>query len=101
MVNKERPHVFVLPEDDLNHELAYGFWLGLEFNKQGQMFVLPNARGWKRVLDIFESEHIFGMDRYHGRFMILLIDLDNNLARLNEAQSNIPDCPRGSLSLAL
>jgi hypothetical protein len=41
-------------------------------------------------MDAFLSDHVAEMYRYSGRYMILLIDLDNDPERLNEAKTKIP-----------
>jgi len=69
-VNKFLPHVFVLPEDDANRQLANGFHLQIASNLQRQMQVLPVAGGWVDVLNLFESEHVAEMDRWNRRFMV-------------------------------
>ncbi len=90
MVNRHRPHVLVLPEDDANTKLATGFQLQLDPGCLRQMQVLPVAGGWIEVLDRFESDHITEMDRYGDRFMVLLIDFDRHLERLDQAKSRVP-----------
>lgn len=90
-VNKERPHVFVLPEDDANRQLANGFFLDPSFWNRGTSFhVLIEAGGWTYVRDCFISVHIREMEKYPERFMILLIDFDNRLERLIEMKEAIP-----------
>lgn len=86
-VNRNRPHVFVLPEDDANLQIATGFVL--EFPTR-QIQRLPVARGWREVLRRFESEHIPGMQEYPDRLVVLLIDFDRREDRLNEARAAIP-----------
>jgi len=86
--NKNRPHIFVLPEDDANRQLANGFHQ--EVNSIRQMQVLPVAGGWQNVLNLFEATHIAEMDKYPTRFMVLLIDFDGKQDRLNDAQVQIP-----------
>jgi hypothetical protein len=90
-VNKERPHILVLPEDGANSQLANGFLLGVDLNRQRQMKVLAEAGGWRHVLHIFESDHIAEMNRYTHRFMILLIDFDGQQDRLADVLPIIPD----------
>lgn len=85
-VNKHLAHIFVIPEDDANRQLAIGFCLGL--NRQVQ--VLPVAGGWKHVLELFKSDHIGGMNQYPRRYMVLLIDFDGKEDRLKEAKIAIP-----------
>jgi len=87
-VNKYLPHVLVLPEDDANRNVANGFHRDLALIKQMQ--VLPVAGGWKEVMNRFESEHISEMIRHPQRFMVLLIDFDNQAERLQKAKAAIP-----------
>jgi hypothetical protein len=75
-VNKARPHVFVLPEDDANRQLAKGFHLQVDAARQRQMQVLEEAGGWIEVLNRFKSDHVGQMGKYKDRFMVLLIDFD-------------------------
>lgn len=90
-VNKDRPHVLVLPEDDANRQLAIGFHLEVEWARRRQMQVLSVAGGWTRVLEVFQSDHVVDMQKYPQRFMILLIDFDEQAGRLTEAKAAIPE----------
>lgn len=87
--NSYRPHIFVLPEDLANREMANGFHL--EVGEIRQMQVLRPACGWEKVLEQFNSDHVTGMDRYPDRFMILLIDFDGKQDRLEKAKAAIPE----------
>jgi hypothetical protein len=89
MVNKNRPHVLVLPEDDADRQLANGFHL--EVGSIRQMQVLQVAGGWRNVLARFKSNHESDLRRYSHRYMVLLIDFDNQEDRLNIARNAIPD----------
>ncbi len=89
-VNKNKPHVLVLPEDDANRQLANGFLLSVDPTRQRQMQVLEVAGGWMHVLKLFKSDHAFEMDRYPYRFMVLLIDFDDDTSRLGFVQADVP-----------
>src|SRR5437868_1924051 len=89
-VNRERPYVFVLPEDDANHRLANGFLLDQSVNLRA-IQVLPNAGGWTGVRDKFERDHIAGMTRYPLRHMVLIVDFDRREDRSDELSEVIPD----------
>lgn len=89
MVNKNRPHVLVLPEDDANRQLANGFHL--EVGLIRQMQALQVAGGWRNVLARFKSDQESDMRRYPHRHMVLLIDFDNQEDRLDIAKNAIPD----------
>jgi len=86
-VNRKRLHVFVLPEDDANLQLATGFVL--EFPTR-QIQRLPVAGGWREVVSRFESDHMDEMDKYPERLMVLLIDFDSRYSRLEEVRAGIP-----------
>lgn len=88
-VNRNRPHILVLPEDDANRQIANGFLLYPPlFNRRIQ--VLEEAGGWTQVLDRFNSDHSTPMDRWSDRLMVLLIDFDGRAGRLEEARSRLP-----------
>jgi hypothetical protein len=90
-VNRDLPHVLVLPEDDANRQLANGFHKEVPWNRQRRMQVLEVARGWTRVLGLFGSVHVPEMHRCPTRFMVLLIDFDDQQPeRLRQAQNSIP-----------
>jgi hypothetical protein len=90
-VNKDLPHVLVLPEDDANSQMATGFQLQLDPARMRQMQVLPVAGGWIKALDHFNFDLIAGMDRYQDRFMVLLIDFDGREERLQDVMARIPE----------
>ncbi len=90
-VNKHAQHILVLPEDDHNRELANGFVLCLDSVRARRIQVLQVAGGWLKVLETFQLDHIADMDQYPSRFMILVIDFDNDERRLAGALSRIPD----------
>lgn len=88
-VNKDRPHILVLPEDDANREIANGFLL-YPFLFDRRIQVLGVAGGWTQVLARFNSDHAAQMDRWPERLMILLIDFDRKVDRLEEVRSGLP-----------
>jgi hypothetical protein len=89
-MNKYVPHVFVLPEDDANRQLANGFQHGLGLSYR-RMQILPVAGGWQKVLDRFAEEHVPEMERNANRFMVLLIDFDKRRDRLEKVGDVVPD----------
>jgi hypothetical protein len=88
-VNRQRPHVLVLPEDDANRQLANGFLLHPSLSAQIQ--VLVEVGGWSKALDCFEKDHVGKMNSFPDRFMVLLIDFDGQQDRLDRAKAVIPD----------
>jgi len=88
-VNKYRPHVYGLPEDDANRQLANGFLLHPDLLARN-IQVLPEVGGWLEVLSHFKSEYAKGMEQYQQRLMVLLIDFDADETRLSYAQASFP-----------
>ncbi len=88
-INKYQPHVFVLPEDDANRQMANGFLLNPSLATH-RIRVIPEAGGWRKVLDEFETVHIAEMGHNRYRSMVLLIDFDGDENRLRDAKAVIP-----------
>jgi hypothetical protein len=88
-VNKYRPHVLVLPEDDANRQLANGFLPDQALSTRS-IQVLEEVGGWREVVDHFLSDHVADMERYPDRSMILLIDFDGDVNRSNFVKAKIP-----------
>jgi len=76
-VNREKPHLLILPEDDADRQLANGF--ELEVGKR-QLQVEPIAGGWRHAVDQFLRDIQPSMDRYPGRHVVILIDFDEKVA---------------------
>lgn len=89
-VNRYRPHVMILPEDDANRQLANGF-VSHACVALRSVQVLPSAGGWARVRDEFREVHAAEMQRNTMRLMVLLVDFDEKVSRLDEVKVAIPD----------
>jgi hypothetical protein len=89
MANDYLPHIFVIPEDDANRQIALAFLLELGM-KSNRYKLFPPARGWSHVIESFELDHVANMDRFSERFIILLIDFDKDASRLEYVKSRIP-----------
>lgn len=92
-VNRRRPHLFILPEDDANRQLANGFLLEAA---AAQMRVLHEAGGWNAVVENFVANHIADLRRYAQRCLVLLLDCDNNPARRDDIVRKIPPTSIGA-----
>ncbi len=86
-VNRYKPHVLIIPEDDANRQLANGFVLNISI---GQVQIEPVARGWGHVCEIFVSDHAPLMGKFENRFVVLLIDFDGDVNRLQKVKQQIP-----------
>jgi hypothetical protein len=76
-INKYKPHLHVLPEDDANRQIANGFILDPHL-KVRSIQPLPVAGGWKVAVEDLKQEHVPGMLKYPERRLLLLIDFDND-----------------------
>lgn len=93
MTNRYRPHLFILPEDDADREIANGFKLNPSLN--GRVIqVLEPAGGWTKVLGQFRDQHIPELSMFKEERLILLIDFDKKINRLALFQQNIPESLR-------
>lgn len=79
-VNKYKEHVFVLPEDDANRQMANGFLLHPDVNPRA-IQILNEVGGWTKVRDTFVDTHLPQLENLPKRHLILLIDLDEKLDR--------------------
>jgi hypothetical protein len=91
MINRYQAHILVLPEDDANSQLANGFLLDLDQSALTKIQVLPEAGGWGAVLDNFRSDHVAAMELFTERYMVLLMDFDGDVGRVDHVKQKIPD----------
>ncbi|NEP12719.1 MAG: hypothetical protein F6K14_21425 [Symploca sp. SIO2C1] len=89
-LNRYKPHIFVLPEDDANRQIANSFVLHPHL-KERVIQVLPPARGWKKVVSKLLEIHVPEMWQYSEERIVLLIDFDQDKERLSYVNSQIPD----------
>jgi hypothetical protein len=88
-VNRYQPHLLVLPEDDKDRQLANGFFMDPHFASR-EYLVLEEAGGWLDVLEQFKSDLLPEMHKFPGRLVVLLIDFDHHLERLEAALAQVP-----------
>jgi hypothetical protein len=89
-VNKYRPHLHVLPEDDANRQIATGFILDPDLDAR-VVQILPVAGGWGKVVEGFKKVHAVEMSRYPERRIVLLIDFDDqHERRMDHLRGEIP-----------
>ncbi len=75
-VNKYLPHVYVIPEDRANEQIANGFVLHDQV-KANRIDVLPCAGGWSAVREKFTAEYIAHLRKFKDGYILLLIDFDD------------------------
>ncbi len=90
-VNKYKPHVFVIPEDDADRQIALGFVLHPHVI-QRQVQVVEPAGGWARVLDTFGKEYV-PLLQHNGRaHVVMVVDFDGDTAgRRAHFEAEIPE----------
>jgi hypothetical protein len=94
-VNRHKPHVYVIPEDDANRQLANGF-IGHDQVLARAVQVMPPAGGWKSVLKKFADEYLPVLTANPGCHVVLLIDFDGQFpGRMAEFAAAIPQNLKG------
>lgn len=89
-VNKYKPHVFVIPEDDADRQIADGFVLHAQVDTR-QVQVVEPAGGWVKVLETFQEEYLRLLRQNQNAHVVMLIDFDEQLDRRTYFNSAIPD----------
>jgi len=74
-MNKYKSHVFVIPEDRSDAQIANGFvqYSGI---RARQIQVLAEAGGWPKVLALFKEEYVSHLEKYPEAYAVMLIDFD-------------------------
>ncbi len=93
-INREKPHILVLPEDDANRQIANGFLFAPNLNARS-IQILPVAGGWRKVVKKFKSVHVSKMKTHSKRRCVFLIDFDQKKQlgfkeRLGQIKKEIP-----------
>ncbi len=90
-MNKYAFHIYVIPEDDADRQIADGFVLHHEVTT-ARIQVMPLARGWRNVLKTFQDEYIQTLRNYSQAHVVMLIDFDGHVeTRKAEFDQAIPD----------
>lgn len=79
-MNKYMPHVYVIPEDDRDRQIADGFVLHHQV-KDTRIQVVPPAGGWSKVLKTFQDEYIPKLREYPGAHVVMVVDFDDQLEK--------------------
>jgi hypothetical protein len=89
-VNKFKPHVWIIPEDRADEELANGFLLHYAVAERAAQVARP-AGGWSKVLDVFETEYLKLLQNPNAH-VIMLIDFDEKIEdRKTHFERRIPE----------
>lgn len=79
-----------MPEDDTNRQIANGFFQNPELNIRA-IQILPIIGRWQKTVDTFKNVHVHEMRKYPERRIVLVIDFDNDLGRLESIKCQIPE----------
>ena len=88
-VNRYKPHVYVIPEDDANRQIADGFVLH-ERVAARQVQVVAPAGGWARVLELFETDYIRLLRQNERTHVVMVVDFDSDPGRRPLFEAKIP-----------
>lgn len=91
-VNKERPFLWVLPEDDAVRQIAVGFEQEV-YHRQLQ--VLPEVGGWPRMRDSLRDVYAKLLQRYTAAHLMLLFDFDGRQDRHEQVMEHLPESLMG------
>ncbi|MBL8878027.1 MAG: hypothetical protein JNG88_02815 [Phycisphaerales bacterium] len=90
-VNKYKPHVYVIPEDDANRQIANGF-VGHVRVATRQAQVVEPAGGWTRVLDTFKKGYVPLLQQSEHMHVVMIVDFDGDaVGRRSEFESKVPE----------
>lgn len=87
--NKFLPHVFVLPEDDQNREMAVGFEKDYRI-KSRVIQVVPIAGGHLKAIEKLKTEYFPILESNSNSRIIVLIDCDNDANRIPKILADVP-----------
>ena len=76
-MNKYKPHLLVLPEDQANNDILNGFLLHDALDSRA-IQPLPLGGGWPNVRRKFISEYAETMRNHPNRHVVLLVDFDKH-----------------------
>jgi hypothetical protein len=89
-MNRYKAHLCVIPEDDANRDIANGFKAAL--NDPPQLYIPPEGvGGWRHTLPRFANDYESSLRRYLYRHVVILIDCDEDVGRLEWLRGQIPD----------
>ena len=90
-MNKNKPHLYVIPEDDRDRQLADGFVLHDRVDTR-RVQVMPPAGGWSYVLKTFQREYVKMLRGNPQAHVVMIIDFDGDFEnRRKEFDQAVPD----------
>lgn len=89
-VNKYRGHIYIIPEDDANRQIAVGFEKDFRI-KTRTIQTLPVAGGWTLAVEKLLTEYVSILRSNSKSHVVVLIDSDNQPDRINKSLADVPD----------
>jgi len=89
-VNKYKPHVWVIPEDDANRQLAVGFLLHPLVQDRAADIRAP-VGGWPKLVSVFDREYLSLLRRFTNGHVVMLVDFDGVEDRGRQIETGIPE----------
>ncbi len=89
-MNKYRPHLWLLPEDDANIAIANGFVLHDRVASRMVQTMNP-VNGWPHFHRVFEQEYEPLLRRYGAGHLLMLVDFDGVAERRSELEKFVPE----------
>lgn len=90
-VNREKPHLLILPEDKKDSDIANGFLLYEQLVAPRQVQVLRYSGGYPRVKQQFLEIYLHQLRKYNQGHLVLLVDFDGKENRLAYFADDIPE----------
>jgi hypothetical protein len=81
-INKYQPHVWIIPEDRANEEIANGFIQHHAVDRAvatRAVQVVRPAGGWSNVIVVFEREYVPWLRRFADSQVVMLVDFDDKI----------------------
>ncbi len=88
-VNKYIPHLFVIPEDDANRQMAIGFEKDDRIRARSLQIVAP-AGGWSKALEKLKGEYYRVLESNPNSHVLVIIDCDQDSQRIPCALAKVP-----------
>jgi hypothetical protein len=90
-MNRSKPHVYIVPEDRRDEQIAIGF-VSHHLVQPGRMRVMRRRRGWRDVLESLKEEYIPTLHDWSLAYVVLIVDFDGQgESRRKEFENVIPD----------
>lgn len=75
-VNKYRPHVFLIPEDDADRQVARGFLNHHAIDTRSAQ-IMPLADGWPHIPGMLEKEYLPKLRESKNAHVVVIVDFDD------------------------